>query len=167
MTDLAQKRSISAGGAPSLMGDPTDDGRFGEFGGRFVPETLVPACEELEIAFREAWTDPAFRSEYETILKEYAGRPTPVTECFRLSERLGVRVFLKREDLAHTGSHKINNVIGQALLAKRMGKRRIIAETGAGQHGVATATACALLGLNASSTWAPSMCSAKLSTCSG
>ena len=147
MTDLAQKRSISAGGAPSLMGDPTDDGRFGEFGGRFVPETLVPACEELEIAFREAWTDPVFRSEYETILKEYAGRPTPVTECFRLSERLGVRVFLKREDLAHTGSHKINNVIGQALLAKRMGKRRIIAETGAGQHGVATATACALLGL--------------------
>ena len=147
MTDLAQKRSISAGGAPSLMGDPTDDGRFGEFGGRFVPETLVPACEELEIAFREAWTDPAFRSEYETILKEYAGRPTPVTECFRLSERLGVRVFLKREDLAHTGSHKINNVIGQALLAKRMGKRRIIAETGAGQHGVAAATACALLGL--------------------
>ena len=129
------------------MGDPTDDGRFGEFGGRFVPETLVPACEELEIAFRDAWTDPAFRSEYETILKEYAGRPTPVTECFRLSERLGVRVFLKREDLAHTGSHKINNVIGQALLAKRMGKRRIIAETGAGQHGVAAATACALLGL--------------------
>ncbi len=147
MSDLAQKRSISAGGAPSLMGDPTDDGRFGEFGGRFVPETLVPACEELEIAFRDAWTDPTFRSEYETILKEYAGRPTPVTECFRLSERLGVRVFLKREDLAHTGSHKINNVIGQALLAKRMGKRRIIAETGAGQHGVATATACALLGL--------------------
>ena len=147
MTHLAQKRSISAGGAPSLMGDPTDDGRFGEFGGRFVPETLVPACEELEIAFRDAWTDPAFRSEYETILKEYAGRPTPVTECFRLSERLGVRVFLKREDLAHTGSHKINNVIGQALLAKRMGKRRIIAETGAGQHGVAAATACALLGL--------------------
>ncbi len=147
MTDLAQKRSISAGGAPSLMGDPTDDGRFGEFGGRFVPETLVPACEELEIAFRAAWTDPAFRSEYETILKEYAGRPTPVSECFRLSERLGVRVFLKREDLAHTGSHKINNVIGQALLAKRMGKRRIIAETGAGQHGVAAATACALLGL--------------------
>ncbi len=147
MTDVAQKRSISAGGAPSLMGDPTDDGRFGEFGGRFVPETLVPACEELEIAFRDAWTDPTFRSEYETILKEYAGRPTPVTECFRLSERLGVRVFLKREDLAHTGSHKINNVIGQALLAKRMGKRRIIAETGAGQHGVAAATACALLGL--------------------
>ncbi len=147
MTDLVEKRSISAGGAPSLMGDPTDDGRFGEFGGRFVPETLVPACEELEVAFRDAWTDPAFRSEYETILKEYAGRPTPVTECFRLSERLGVRVFLKREDLAHTGSHKINNVIGQALLARRMGKRRIIAETGAGQHGVATATACALLGL--------------------
>jgi tryptophan synthase beta chain len=132
---------------PSLMGDPSADGRFGEFGGRFVPETLVPACEELEIAFKAAWADPAFRAEYVHILKEYAGRPTPVTECFRLSERLGVQVLLKREDLAHTGSHKINNVIGQALLAKRMGKKRVIAETGAGQHGVATATACALLGL--------------------
>ncbi len=131
----------------SLMGDPTADGRFGDFGGRYVPETLVPACEELEAAFKEAWHDPAFRAEYVHILKEYGGRPTPVTECFRLSERLGVQVFLKREDLAHTGSHKINNVIGQALLAKRMGKTRVIAETGAGQHGVATATACALFGL--------------------
>jgi tryptophan synthase beta chain len=131
----------------SLMGDPSADGRFGEFGGRYVPETLVPACEELELAFKDAWADPAFRSEYVHILKEYGGRPTPVTECFRLSERLGVQVFLKREDLAHTGSHKINNVIGQALLAKRMGKTRVIAETGAGQHGVATATACALFGL--------------------
>jgi tryptophan synthase beta chain len=129
------------------MGDPSDDGRFGEFGGRFVPETLVPACEELEVAFREAWADPTFHAEYEHILKSYGGRPTALTECHNLSERLGVRVLLKREDLAHTGSHKINNVIGQALLAKRMGKRRIIAETGAGQHGVATATACALLGL--------------------
>jgi tryptophan synthase beta chain len=129
------------------MGDPTHDGRFGEFGGRYVPESLVPACEELELAFRAAWVDPAFRAEYLTILTEYAGRPTPVTECFRLSEKLGVRVLLKREDLAHTGSHKINNVIGQALLARRMGKKRVIAETGAGQHGVATATACALLGL--------------------
>lgn len=138
---------LSAGGRVSLMGDPTPDGRFGQFGGRYIPETLVPACEELEAAFRVAWSDPAFHAEYEHILSSYGGRPTPVTECHRLSARLGVRVLLKREDLAHTGSHKINNVIGQALLAKRMGKTRIIAETGAGQHGVATATACALLGL--------------------
>lgn len=147
MTSLEASTGLSAGGAPTLMGDPSDDGRFGEFGGRYVPETLVPACEELEIAFRSAWADPGFRAEYQQILREYGGRPTPVTECFRLSERLGLQVLLKREDLAHTGSHKINNVIGQALLAKRMGKKRIIAETGAGQHGVATATACALLGL--------------------
>jgi tryptophan synthase beta chain len=140
-------RPLSNHGRPSLMGDPTDDGRFGEFGGRYVPESLVPACMELEEAFRSAWSDPAFVAEYHRILREYGGRPTPVTECFRLSEKLGVRVLLKREDLAHTGSHKINNVIGQALLAKRMGKTRIIAETGAGQHGVASATACALLGL--------------------
>ena len=131
----------------SLMGDPSADGRFGEFGGRYVPETLMPACIELDAAFREAWADPAFVAEYRRILRDYGGRPTPLTECFRLSERLGVRVLLKREDLAHTGSHKINNVIGQALLARRMGKSRIIAETGAGQHGVATATACALFGL--------------------
>jgi tryptophan synthase beta chain len=131
----------------SFMGEPSEDGRFGEFGGRFVPETLMPAVLDLEQAFREAWVDPAFLAEYHRILQEYGGRPTPVSECERLSERLGVRVLLKREDLAHTGSHKINNVIGQALLAKRMGKHRVIAETGAGQHGVATATACALLGL--------------------
>ncbi len=130
-----------------FMGSPSDDGRFGEFGGRFVPETLMPAVLELETAFVDAWADPAFRDEYHRILRDYGGRPTPVSECERLSERLGVRVLLKREDLAHTGSHKINNVIGQALLAQRMGKHRIIAETGAGQHGVATATACALLGL--------------------
>jgi tryptophan synthase beta chain len=129
------------------MGEPSVDGRFGEFGGRFVPETLMPACLELEAAFRDAWSDPAFLDEYRSLLRIYAGRPTPVTPCDRLSERLGVRVLLKREDLAHTGSHKINNVLGQALLAKRMGKRRVIAETGAGQHGVATATACAKLGL--------------------
>ena len=129
------------------MREPTPDGRFGEFGGRFVPETLVPACQELEEAFRTAWGDPEFRAEYNHILTTYGGRPTPLTECHRLSASLGVRVLLKREDLAHTGSHKINNVIGQALLAKRMGKSRVIAETGAGQHGVATATACALLGL--------------------
>src|SRR5207302_3188464 len=107
----------------------------------------VPACQELEEAFRGAWADPAFVAEYGAILRDYAGRPTPVTECHRLSDRLGVRVLLKREDLAHTGSHKINNVVGQALLTRRMGKQRVIAETGAGQHGVATATACAMFGL--------------------
>jgi tryptophan synthase beta chain len=130
----------------SLMGQPTADGRFGDFGGRFLPESLIPACAELETAFTDAWADPAFHAEYEGVLRDYGGRPTPVTECRNLSTKLGVRVLLKREDLAHTGSHKINNVIGQALLAKRMGKTRLIAETGAGQHGVATATAAALLG---------------------
>ncbi len=137
----------SAPTGASLMGDPSDDGRFGDFGGRYVPETLMPAVLELEAAFRDAWGDADFKAEYYSILRDYAGRPTPVTHCARLSEELGVRVLLKREDLAHTGSHKINNVIGQALLAKRMGKKRVIAETGAGQHGVASATACALLGL--------------------
>jgi tryptophan synthase beta chain len=131
----------------SMMGEPSDTGRFGEFGGRFVPETLVPACQELELSFRTAWDDPEFRLELHTLLRDYAGRPSILTECFRLSEELGVRVFLKREDLNHTGSHKINNVLGQALLAKRMGKTRLVAETGAGQHGVATATAAALMGL--------------------
>src|SRR5207244_2536818 len=123
------------------------DGRFGEFGGRFIPESLMPACAELEAAFRTAWSDPAFRDEWSTILRDYGGRPTPLTECKRLSDQLGVRVVLKREDLTHTGSHKINNVIGQALLTTRMGKRRMVAETGAGQHGVASATAAALMGL--------------------
>lgn len=126
---------------------PDMAGRFGEFGGRFVPESLVPACRELEEAFTDAWEDDSFRAEYNRILREYAGRPTPVTECARLSEQLGIRVLLKREDLTHTGSHKINNVVGQALLARRMGKSRLIAETGAGQHGVATATAAALFGM--------------------
>jgi tryptophan synthase beta chain len=130
-----------------IMGDPGPTGRFGEFGGRFVPESLVPACMELEASFRRAWIDPAFRRELDHLLHSYGGRPTPVTECLRLSEELGVRVLLKREDLAHTGSHKINNVVGQALLARRMGKKRLIAETGAGQHGVATATAAALFGM--------------------
>ncbi|MGO9963833.1 MAG: tryptophan synthase subunit beta [Acidimicrobiales bacterium] len=129
------------------MCNPQRQGRFGEFGGRFVPEALVPACEELEAGFATAWADPAFRGRLDDLLEHYGGRPTPVTECRRLSERLGIRLLLKREDLAHTGSHKLNNVIGQALLAERMGKRRLIAETGAGQHGVATATAAALLGL--------------------
>src|SRR4051794_5990529 len=132
----------------AALAEPSPDGRFGEFGGRFIPESLVPACKELEAAFRSSWADPAFHAEYEGLLRDYGGRPTPVTECHRLSERLGVRVLLKREDLAHTGSHKLNNVVGQALLTKRMGKPRVIAETGAGQHGVATATACALFGLD-------------------
>ena len=127
-----------------VMIDPTKEGRFGEFGGRFVPETLIPACEELEEAFRDAWADPLFIEEFHRILIDYGGRPSPLTECYRLSEQLGVRILLKREDLNHTGSHKINNVIGQALLARRMGKSRLVAETGAGQHGVATATAAAL-----------------------
>jgi tryptophan synthase beta chain len=134
------------GGA--LVGEPGPGGRFGEFGGLFVPESLVPACQELEAQFRSAWADAAFRAELDSLLSSYAGRPTPVTECRRLSERLGVRVLLKREDLAHTGSHKVNNVLGQALLTRRMGKSRMLAETGAGQHGVATATAAALLGLS-------------------
>ncbi len=133
--------------AAEIMGDPGPTGRFGEFGGRFVPESLVPACLELEAAFRSAWGDPDFRSEFEHILAHWGGRPTPVTICGRLSEELGVRVLLKREDLAHTGSHKLNNVVGQGLLARRMGKTRLIAETGAGQHGVATATAAALFGM--------------------
>jgi tryptophan synthase beta chain len=130
------------------MGLPAAGGRFGEFGGRYLPESLVPACADLEVAFTEAWAEPAFRLEFETLLRDYAGRPTPVTECRRLSHRLGVRVLLKREDLAHTGSHKINNVLGQALMTRRMGKSRMIAETGAGQHGVATATAAALFGFD-------------------
>ncbi len=131
---------------PSFMDDPDATGRFGRFGGRFVPETLMPACIELDAAFRDAWADPAFRAELDALLRDYAGRPSPLTECHRLSEELGVRVLLKREDLNHTGSHKINNVLGQALLTKRMGKTRLLAETGAGQHGVATATAAALMG---------------------
>jgi tryptophan synthase beta chain len=129
------------------MGDPGPLGRFGDFGGRFVPESLVPACLELEDAFRRAWADPAFRARLDDVLARFGGRPTPITECHRLGERLGIRLLLKREDLAHTGSHKLNNVVGQALLTERMGKHRMIAETGAGQHGVAAATAAALLGL--------------------
>jgi tryptophan synthase beta chain len=129
------------------MGAPSSEGRFGEFGGRFVPEALMPACLELEAAFIEAWADPDFVGEYRSVLHEFGGRPTPVTYLGRFSQKYGVEVFAKREDLAHTGSHKINNVIGQTLLTRRMGKTRVIAETGAGQHGVATATAAARLGL--------------------
>jgi tryptophan synthase beta chain len=131
----------------SLTAPPDATGRFGEFGGRFVPETLIPACFELEAAFDGAWGDAAFRAEFESIGREYAGRPSILTECHNLGRELGVRLILKREDLNHTGSHKINNVLGQTLLAKRMGKIRIVAETGAGQHGVASATAAALMGL--------------------
>lgn len=132
--------------ARSIMGDVTD-GRFGRFGGQFVPETLVGACQEVEREFRAAWADDAFRARLDGLLRDYAGRPSPLTLCERLSDELGLRLLLKREDLNHTGSHKINNVLGQALLAQRMGKGRLVAETGAGQHGVATATAAALLGL--------------------
>ncbi|MDE3008131.1 MAG: tryptophan synthase subunit beta [Acidobacteriota bacterium] len=130
------------------MDKPDASGRFGDFGGRFVPEALMTACLELETAFREAWADDAFVSEFHEVLHTFGGRPTPVTELSRLSRHLGLRIFAKREDLAHTGSHKINNVVGQTLLTKRMGKSRVIAETGAGQHGVATATAAARLGLS-------------------
>jgi tryptophan synthase beta chain len=123
------------------------EGRFGPYGGRYVPEVLIPALDELTEAFAEARADPRFRAELDGLLRDFVGRPTPLYLARRLSERVGRRVYLKREDLAHTGAHKINNAVGQALLAKRMGKTRIIAETGAGQHGVATATACALMGL--------------------
>ena len=121
--------------------------RFGPYGGRYVPETLIPALDDLERAWVEARDDPAFRAELDALLADYVGRPTPLYGAERLSNEIGRQVYLKREDLLHTGAHKINNALGQALLAKRMGKRRVIAETGAGQHGVAAATACALLGL--------------------
>ncbi|MFL5617751.1 MAG: tryptophan synthase subunit beta [Gemmatimonadaceae bacterium] len=124
---------------------PTD--RFGAFGGRYVPETLIPALDELEAEYGAAQRDEAFRRELSTMLSTYVGRPSPLSDAPRLSQRIGTQVFLKREDLNHTGAHKINNTVGQVLLARRMGKRRIIAETGAGQHGVATATVCARYGL--------------------
>ncbi|HRI44341.1 MAG TPA: tryptophan synthase subunit beta [Fimbriimonadaceae bacterium] len=122
-------------------------GRFGAYGGRYVPETLVPALDQLEREFDAAWASAEFHAEFEAILSEFVGRPTPLTEARRLSAETGLHVVIKREDLNHTGAHKINNAVGQCLLARRMGKRRIIAETGAGQHGVATATVCALFGL--------------------
>jgi len=132
-----------------LRRDPDARGYFGEYGGRFVPETLVEPIEELERAYFAARDDAAFNAELNRLLKDYVGRPTPISEAKRLTAAAGgARIFLKREDLTHTGAHKINNALGQALLAARMGKRRIVAETGAGQHGVATATACALLGLD-------------------
>ena len=126
---------------------PDERGRFGPFGGRYVPETLMPALERLERGVREQLPSRAFQEELAAQLKSWVGRPTPLTFAARLSERWGARVWLKREDLAHTGAHKINNAIGQALLAKRLGARRVVAETGAGQHGVASAAACARLGL--------------------
>src|SRR5271170_3168752 len=122
-------------------------GRFGAYGGRYVPETLMAALEELEAAYAAAQADPAFHLELDSLLKDFAGRPTPLYFASRLTEELGgAKIYIKREDLLHTGAHKINNALGQGLLARRMGKRRIIAETGAGQHGVATATVCALFG---------------------
>ncbi|MHB8491842.1 MAG: tryptophan synthase subunit beta [Solirubrobacteraceae bacterium] len=121
--------------------------RFGPYGGQYVPETLMPALAELEQAWLAAWADAGFRAELELLLRDFAGRPTPLYLARRMSERAGRPVYLKREDLNHTGSHKLNNALGQVLLARRMGKSRVIAETGAGQHGVATATACALLGM--------------------
>src|SRR5687767_15510872 len=124
-------------------------GRFGEFGGQFLPETLMPAVAELEAAWDTARADATFGAELDRLLRDWVGRPTPLTDATRLAAEVGLaRVLLKREDLAHTGAHKINSAVGQALLAKRMGKHRVVAETGAGQHGVAAATACALLGLD-------------------
>jgi tryptophan synthase beta chain len=130
------------------MNAPAVERRFGPYGGRYVPETLVPALDELERAWLGARSDPAYLDELDGLLRDYVGRPTPLYHAGRLSEVVGGEVWLKREDLTHTGSHKINNALGQALLARRMGKPRVIAETGAGQHGVASATACALLGLD-------------------
>jgi tryptophan synthase beta chain len=132
----------------SLTSVPDERGYFGEFGGRFVPETLIPALDELTDSYHEAMADPEFQQRLAQLQATYTGRPTPVSYARRLSEHLGgAQIYLKREDLAHTGAHKINNALGQALLAERMGKKRIVAETGAGQHGVASATASALLGL--------------------
>lgn len=131
-----------------MISQPDARGHFGEFGGRYVPETLMAPLEEIEKAYEEARQDPSFQAELKGLLHHYAGRPTPLYYAKRLSEQIGgARIYLKREDLLHTGAHKINNSLGQALLARRMGKKRIIAETGAGQHGVATATVCALFGL--------------------
>ena len=126
---------------------PNEKGYYGRYGGRFVPETLIPALDKIEQAYRQLAVDPEFQEELDYYLKNYVGRESPLYLCERLSRELGARIYLKREDLNHTGSHKINNTLGQALLAKRMGKERLIAETGAGQHGVATATAAAVLGM--------------------
>src|SRR5947209_12422562 len=130
-----------------MISQPDQGGHFGPYGGRYVPEVLMAPIEELERAYLEARDDPAFQAELADLLRNYAGRPTPLYYAKRLSEALGgARIYLKREDLLHTGAHKINNCLGQGLLARRMGKRRIIVETGAGQHGVATASVCAMRG---------------------
>ena len=130
-----------------IMSQPDATGRFGKFGGRYVPETLIPVLDDITRIYHETKQDPTFQAELDRLLREFVGRPTQLTFAGKLSARYGRKIYLKREDLCHTGAHKINNALGQALLAKRIGKQRIIAETGAGQHGVATATACALLGL--------------------
>src|SRR3954469_13604533 len=145
--DLKTERGAAATiGAPGAL--PDARGRFGQFGGKYAPETLMPALDELESAYEEARRDPKFQDVVDRLARDYVGRPTPLYFARNLTELGGgARIFLKREDLAHTGAHKINNALGQGLLAKRMGKQRIIAETGAGQHGVATATVCALLDL--------------------
>lgn len=143
-TDIVRNRDASP---PAQW--PDANGRYGRFGGKYAPETLMPALEELEAAYRDARSDPSFQAEIDWLAKHYVGRPTPLYYAANLTAAAGgAKIYLKREDLAHTGAHKINNALGQALLAKRMGKQRIIAETGAGQHGVASATACALLGLD-------------------
>ena len=136
--------------APTL---PDARGRFGRFGGRYVPEILIPALDELASAWSELREDAAFRAELDALLRDYVGRPSPLTFASRMSDALGYRIWLKREDLNHTGAHKINNTLGQVLLARRLGKRRIIAETGAGMHGVATATASALCPCHSGATW--------------
>jgi tryptophan synthase beta chain len=145
----AEQRARSGRGEPKPGEARERRGHFGEYGGRYVPETLIAALDELESAIPRVTGSPEYRAELDDLLSSYAGRPTPLYHARRISEDLGgVKIYLKREDLAHTGAHKVNNVLGQALLARHMGKRRVIAETGAGQHGVATATACALLGLD-------------------
>jgi len=153
MTTSASTRAARSDGGPkaATLADvprPDAEGRFGPYGGRYVPETLMEPLRELEAAYAEARKDPAFREELRRLLADFVGRPTPLTHAERLSERLGLRLYLKREDLCHSGAHKINNAVGQALLVKRMGKTRVVAETGAGQHGVASATVCAKLGLD-------------------
>ena len=142
----SQRLAAAPASGPASV--PDTGGHFGIYGGRFAPEALMAALAELTAEYLAAKTDPRFQSELADLLRGYAGRPTLLSPAHRFSEAAGCTVLLKREDLAHTGSHKINNVLGQVLLARRMGKRRVIAETGAGQHGVATATACALFGLD-------------------
>src|SRR3984885_10554159 len=149
MEEISNTANIPPGEPAAKAKAPrTTPGRFGAYGGRYVPETLMAALQELETAYAGARKDKSFRDEYHRLLEDFAGRPTPLFLAERMTRQLGgAKIYLKREDLLHTGAHKINNCIGQALLARRMGKHRIIAETGAGQHGVATATVCALFGM--------------------